>query len=104
MMDYRQLIASDFKKTFKDYPSYGDIEISAARQVDSMLGPTILTCVRFDVRGRRRFYAYFIKNAAIAASRYSVQTDDCPAQGYEPFNVETGLEQPAAAISPGPLY
>jgi hypothetical protein len=104
MVDYQQLIATTFRKTFKDYQSYRWFEISAPRLVDSIFGRTSLTCLRFDAKGRRRVYVFLIRNDTIVTARYDVQTDNCAAQSYEPFKLITGSEGPATAPLQNPIY
>jgi hypothetical protein len=103
-VDYRYLIATDFKSVFKDKP-YSGVEISAPRMVDSIYGRASLTCLRFELQGRRRFYVFLVKNDAIVEARYDVETDGCPAQAYQPFDLNAGLEGRMTTAAPqNPLY
>jgi hypothetical protein len=102
--DYRKLIAKTFVTAFRDYASYNTVEISAPRLVDSMFGHTSMTCVRFEAKGRRRVYVFFIRNDAVVDARYDVQTDQCGAQSYQPFDPATGSERPVIAAPQNPLY
>jgi hypothetical protein len=102
--DYRKLIAKTFVTAFRDYASYNTVEISAPRLVDSMFGHTSMTCVRFEAKGRRRVYVFFIRNDAVVDARYDVQTDQCGAQSYQPFDPASGSERPVIAAPQNPLY
>jgi hypothetical protein len=117
--DYRKLIATQFTSSFADYNSFSTVEISSPRPVDSMVGRTTITCVRFDAvlrapvppgstpdaaasnaQKRRLAYVYFIRNNAIVDARYDVQTDQCATQSYEPFNLALYLGKTGPAQNP----
>jgi hypothetical protein len=115
--DYRKLIAANFTSSFKDHNSYSNVEISSPRPVDSIVGRTTITCLRFDaVLGapvapgsaaaashtdrRRLVYVYYIRNNAIVDARYDVQTDQCATQSYEPFSLTITSGKPGPAQSP----
>jgi hypothetical protein len=102
--DYRQVVATAFKTAFRDYISYDGFEISAPRMVHSMNGMNWLTCVRFGVQGERRTYVFFIRNDQVVTARYNVQTDECGAQNYAPFDAEMGKTMPGTTASVNPLY
>ena len=119
---YGTIIAGYIKSSLKDSASYGAFEISDVRWVHSVKGWNWLVCVRFQDRGHRRTYAFFLKDKEIVNSRYAVQSDACDAQTYSPFELTTGATRPAepmtgaitsapvpvstsAAVGePGPLY
>jgi hypothetical protein len=102
--DYRQLVATAFKTTFRDYASYDAFEISAPRMVHSMSGWNWMTCVRFAIQRRRRTYVFLIKNNQIVIGRYNVQTDECEAQTYAPFGAEMDMNRPGNPALLSPLY
>lgn len=101
---YDRIAAQHFKKAFKDYASYGGIEISGLRRVFYTMGWSWLACVRFEAGGHRRLYAYYIQQDRVVEARYAVQTDECGTQQYAPFDLGSGTVAPAAAPGPGPLY
>ena len=119
--DYRKLIATQFTTSFKDYNTFSAVEISSPRAVDSILGHTTITCVRFDTvlgapvspgptpagtasnaQKRRLAYVFLIRNNAIVDARYDVQTDQCATQSYEPFNLALYSGKPGP--TPNPIY
>jgi len=97
-------IASDLKNRMKDIAAYDSFEISDPRWVHSINGWTRLVCVRFQDRGHRRTYAFFLADEQIVDSRYAVQTDACDAQTYSPFDLTTGARRSTAISDQGPLY
>jgi hypothetical protein len=103
-VDDRTLIASYFRALFTDYAFYRGYEISNPRMVDSMLGRTSVTCLRFQANGVRRTYVFFIKNNKIVSARYDVQTDGCGAQSYAPFVMLTGSENLSFPAAQHPIY
>jgi hypothetical protein len=96
------VIVSNTLKGFKDFPSYGNFEISGLRWVHAATGWNWLTCVRYDDHGQRRTYSFFIKDNAVVSGRYDTVTDACAAQKYLPLDVTTGTIRSAA--SQQPLY
>jgi hypothetical protein len=101
---YVSLTATYLLSTLKDRASYAGFEISGLRWVDSLKGWTWLACVHFQDRGHLRSYAIFIQNNAVVDARFAVETDNCDAQTYTPFDLVTGvLGRPTAPVQP-PLY
>jgi hypothetical protein len=97
-------IAADALKKFKDFSGYTDFQISAPRWVHAATGWSWLTCVRYNDRGRRVFYSFFIDNNAIVNARYDVRTDQCTAQQYVPLDVNSGTIGSPGSIVQSPLY
>jgi hypothetical protein len=90
---YREMIANHLKRVLKNSGGYDAYEISEPRWVHSIKGWTWLTCVRFTDRGRPRTYVVFFDSEKIVDDRFSVQTDNCNAQAYYPFErMQTGLD------------
>ncbi|MGH6672854.1 MAG: hypothetical protein ACRECE_13055 [Xanthobacteraceae bacterium] len=101
--DYGRLISNALKK-FKDLSAYSGFQISALRWVHTTAGWSWLACARYNDRGRRVFYSFFINNNAIVNARYDVGTDQCPAQQYVPFDVNGGTVGSPSLTSQSPLY
>lgn len=101
--DYGKLVADALKK-FKDFSAYSDFQISGLRWVHTTTGWNWLACVRYNDRGRRTFYAFFLNETAIVTARYDVRTDQCPAQQYVPFDVNSGTTGSPILTSQSPLY
>jgi hypothetical protein len=98
------VLVSNTLKGFKDFPSYGNFEISGLRWVHVATGWNWLTCVRYDDHGHRRTYSFFIKDNVVVNGRYDTATDECPAQKYAPLDVTTGAIRSAAPEPRQPLY
>ena len=98
------VIVSNALKGFKDFPSYGNFEISGLRWVHAATGWNWLTCVRYNDHGQRRTYSFFIKDNAVVSGRYDTVTDACGAQEYAPLDVTTGAIRSAAPAPQQPLY
>lgn len=101
---YPTMIAKRLQNFFKDLDTYDAFEISDFRWVHSPKGWTWLACVRFQDRGHRRTYAMFLKATEIIYSRYAVETDNCDAQNYAPFDPRTGGSRPASPGNLDPLH
>jgi hypothetical protein len=90
---YQEMIAGHLRHVLKNSSGYDSYEISEPRWVHSIKGWTWLTCVRFTDRGHPRTYVVFFDNEKIVDDRFSVQTDNCDAQAYSPFErMQTGLD------------
>ena len=101
--DYGALVANNVK-TFKPFAGYTDFQISGLRWVQTETGWSWLVCLRYDDRGQRRFYSFFIRDNSVINARYDVLTDRCAAQPYTPFDPATGTIGAAPARSLQPLY
>jgi len=101
--NYGKLI-SDSLKTFKNFATYTDFQISELRWVQAPSGWNWLACVRYSDRGRRMFYVFFISDNAIVKARYDVRTDQCPEQQYVPFDANSGTIGLPGATARSPLY
>lgn len=75
---------------FKPFATYGNFEISPPRWVHGETGWNWLVCLRYQDRGRPRYYAIFFQGENVTNSRYDVLTDRCGAQPYMPFDLATG--------------
>jgi hypothetical protein len=91
---YRNIIASCFKTTFKNYATYELFEISEPRWVSSIKGWNWLVCVRFVDRGHRRNYAQLLNDSTVVDGHYAHQTDNCGSQAYVVFEQMGGLGLP----------
>ncbi len=98
------VLVSNTLKGFKDFPSYGNFEISGLRWVHVATGWNWLTCVRYDDRGQRRTYSFFIRDNVVVNGRYDTLTDACGVQEYAPLDVTTGAIRSAAPEPQQPLY
>jgi hypothetical protein len=74
--EYGRIIASYFRQTFKgllpnssDPSPYTNFEISGLRWVHARTGWNWLVCTRFDQRGTRRTFAFYIQNKPKDASQ-----------------------------------
>jgi hypothetical protein len=85
-LSYRETVAAHLKKVFKNLSTYDSFEISDPRWVHSTTGWNWLTCVRFQDRGHLRTYALYLNGDKIVDDRFAVQTDNCEAQTYSPFD------------------
>jgi hypothetical protein len=97
-------LVSDALKKFKDYASYGNFEISAARWVHVSTGWNWLVCVRYNDGHQERFYSFFIDNNKIANQRYDIITDQCAQQQYVPFDATTGTVGSPTPVRQQPIY
>lgn len=88
---------------FNGYSGYSNFAISAPRWVHAATGWNWLTCVRYDDRGQRRTYAFFMDTNAIVTARYGVLADQCGAQQYLPFDAATGTIAAPAPVPEQPL-
>lgn len=88
---YRNVIASCFKTTFKNYATYELFEISEPRWVSSIKGWNWLVCVRFVDGGRRRRYVLLFNGSTVVDGHYAYQTDACGSQSYVAFEQMGGL-------------
>lgn len=84
-LSFQEMIAGHLKKTLKNYSSYDSFEISDPRWVHSIKGWNWLTCIRYQDHGHLRSYAVFFSGDKVVDDRYAVQTDNCAAQTYSPF-------------------
>jgi hypothetical protein len=100
---YGTLVAAALKK-FKDYASYSNFEISAARWVHAPTGWNWLICVRYNDGGHERYYSFFIDGNKVVNQRYDIVTDQCGAQQYVPFDATTGTVGSPTPIRQQPIY
>jgi hypothetical protein len=84
-LTYRETVATHLKKVLKNLSTYDSFEISDPRWVHSIKGWNWLTCVRFQDRGHLRTYALYLNGDKVVDDRFAVQTDNCDAQTYAPF-------------------
>ena len=84
---YRFLIAGRIKSIMGD-PGGQVLQISDARRVDSLKGPSWQIClqVRPFPLALPRFYSVYIQQQKIVNSRLSVLIDQCELQSYAPFD------------------
>jgi len=101
---YRAVAIGHLRSTFKDYPSFTGVEISEARWVHSTNGWGWLACAHFQDQGHRRTYAMLIRDKAVVASRFAVQTDACDAVAFSPAEQPTGTVPPPPGTGLSPLY
>jgi hypothetical protein len=99
--DYGRLVSASLKG-FKDFASNTNYQISAPRWVHAAIGWSWLACARFLDHGRQRYYAVFMKDGAVALSRYDVRTDRCAEQQYVPFDAMTGAVPTPPPMGPPP--
>jgi hypothetical protein len=83
---YRQIVAGDLAGIMGPSAGAGSVEISGLRRVDSIKGPSWLTCVRSNVGAQSRSFAVYIQDQRIVDSRMAVLIDRCDEQAYEPLN------------------
>lgn len=88
------LLAAKTVKGLASSTRYG-FEISPPRWVHGDSGWNWLVCLRYQDRGRARYYAIFFQDENVTESRYDVLTDRCGAQQYVPFDPATGTVDPS---------
>ncbi len=98
---YNTVIAGFIKTKLTGSASYETFEISDPRWVHAASGWNWLVCVRFQDRGHRRSYVFFIKEKAIVDSRYAVQSDACASQSYAPFSLTMDAIRPCGCRQSG---
>jgi hypothetical protein len=101
---YGTVIANSIRATLKNSATYDSFEMSQPRWVHTVQGWNWLVCVRFQDRGHRRSYAFFLREKTIVDSRYAVQSDACSVPAYLPFNLMIDATGPGAVGTTGPLY
>jgi hypothetical protein len=82
---YRFVIANRLKDVVGDPANAGALQISGARRVGSIKGPSWLVCIKAQRHPLPRFYAVFFQRDRIVDSRLSVVIDQCELQSYTPF-------------------
>jgi hypothetical protein len=101
---YRAVVLNHLRTTFKDYPSYTDVEVSEARWVHTLNGWGWLACAHFQDQGHRRTYAILIKDKAVVTSRFAVQSDACDALAFSPVEQPAGIVPTPPSGGLSPLY
>jgi hypothetical protein len=98
------VLVSNAVKGFKDWQTFTNFEISDLRWMHVTTGWNWLVCVRYDDRGHRRTYSFFLKNDAVVNARYDIVTDRCGAQKYLPLDVASGTIRQLEPEPQSPLY
>jgi hypothetical protein len=102
--DYGRLVAQNVLASFKNGSIPSGAEISGLRRVFYIRGWSYLACLRFMTDDRVRTYAFFIQRNQVIESRYAVQSDECGAQQYVPFDLAAGSTWSPGAGRSEPLY
>lgn len=98
------VVVSNVLKSFKDWQTYTNFEISDLRWVHATTGWNWLVCVRYDDHGHRRTYAIFLNDNGVVNQRYDTLIDRCGAQKYLPLDVTTGAIRQPEPEPQSPLY
>ena len=84
---YRFIIANGLTAIVGDPAKAGTFEISAARRVNSLKGPSWVVCIKtqkFPLLPQ--YHAVFLQRERVVDSRLSVLIDHCELQSYSPFD------------------
>jgi hypothetical protein len=84
---YRKLVAGGITTILGDPSRAAPMQISGLRRVDTVKGPSWLTCVQANANTQPRSYAVFIQGERIVESRMAVMIDRCEEQVYQPFGM-----------------
>ncbi len=83
---YRRIIAARLGYIAGDTARMGVLQISGARRVEHVRGPSWLICLKTSAFLQPRYYAIFIQGEQLVESRLAVVLDRCEEQRYELFN------------------
>jgi hypothetical protein len=102
--DYGRIVAQNVNATFANAHKLSRVEISGLRRVFYTRGWSWIACLRFEADNHLRTHAFFIQGNRVIESRYAVQSDECGAQQYAPFDMASGAAVPPAPTWFEPLY